>query len=87
MLGITPTVSVSVRPAVTLRTLSRGRFATRVLAGSSFAGRIVQDGYGLGAVALVLGMGGYLYKSLRSDSESHRMEGPRSGPEIGTLTP
>lgn len=52
-----------------------------------FAGRIVQDGYGLGAVALVCGIGGYLYKSLRSDSESHRLEGPRSGPEIGTLTP
>jgi hypothetical protein len=36
------TVSVSVRPAVTLRALTRGRFATRVLAARSFAGHTVQ---------------------------------------------
>jgi hypothetical protein len=36
------TVSVAVRPSVTLRTLPRKRFATQVLAGRSFAGRTVQ---------------------------------------------
>jgi hypothetical protein len=36
------TVTVAVRPAVTLRTLPRSRFTTRVLAGRSFAGRTVQ---------------------------------------------
>jgi len=36
------TVSVAVRPAVTLRPLPRLRFATRVLAAHSFAGRTVQ---------------------------------------------
>jgi hypothetical protein len=36
------TVTVAVRPAVTLRALTRQRFATRVIAGRSFAGRVVQ---------------------------------------------
>jgi hypothetical protein len=36
------TVAVAVRPSVTLRTLPHKRFATHVLAGRSFAGRIVQ---------------------------------------------
>ena len=36
------TVTVAVRPAVTLRALPRLRFATRVLAARSFAGRTVQ---------------------------------------------
>jgi hypothetical protein len=36
------TVTVDVRPAVTLRALTRQRFATRVIAGRSFAGRVVQ---------------------------------------------
>jgi hypothetical protein len=36
------TVTVAVRPSVTLRTLPGKRFATHVLAGRSFAGRIVQ---------------------------------------------
>jgi hypothetical protein len=36
------TVTVAVRPSVTLRTLPHRRFATRVLAARSFAGRTVQ---------------------------------------------
>jgi hypothetical protein len=36
------TVTVAVRPAVTVRVLSRMRVSTKVLAGRSFAGRTVQ---------------------------------------------
>jgi hypothetical protein len=37
-----PTVSIAVRPAITIRALARQRFAAHVIAGRSFAGRIAQ---------------------------------------------
>jgi hypothetical protein len=40
--GISPTRTIAVRPAISLRTLSRQRFATRVAGARSFAGRTVQ---------------------------------------------
>ena len=40
--GISPTRHIAVRPAISLRLLSRQRFATRVAGARSFAGRTVQ---------------------------------------------
>ena len=40
--GVSPTRSIAVRPAISLRTLSRQRLATRVAGARSFAGRTVQ---------------------------------------------
>ena len=40
--GLTQPAPVGVRPAVSFRRVARGKFATHVLAGHSFAGRIVQ---------------------------------------------
>jgi len=40
--GVSPTRSIAVRPAISLRVLSRQRFATRVAGARTFAGRTVQ---------------------------------------------